>query len=80
MTKEQHIFYWQNQIKDDLDCAKVLQTAGHFAQSLFWAHLCVEKSLKALWVKNNSENSPLFVHNLLSRRIEIIGNFFVVVK
>ena len=75
LTKEKHIQYWQNQVLNDVDCAKVLQSAEHFAQSLFWAHLCVEKSLKALWVKNNAENTPPFVHNLLRLAIATNENF-----
>jgi len=39
--------------------------AKHFAQSLFWAHLALEKLSKALWIKNNESNTPPFVHNLL---------------
>jgi HEPN domain-containing protein len=65
MTKDEHIRYWQNQVRADFDCANVLRQAEHNAQALFWAHLCVEKSLKALWVKNNTENTPPFIHNLL---------------
>lgn len=39
--------------------------ANHFAQSLFWAHLALEKLTKALWIKKNEGNTPPFVHNLL---------------
>ena len=65
MTKQQHIHYWAKQIDDDLDCATAIFFAGHYAQSLFWAHLCLEKMCKALWIKNNDGNTPPFVHNLL---------------
>jgi len=34
-------------------------------QSLFWAHLVLEKLAKALWVKNNVENIPPKIHNLI---------------
>jgi HEPN domain-containing protein len=46
-----------------------------FAQSLFWAHLSVEKLLKALWVKANLSNTPPFVHNLLRIAIECSSDF-----
>jgi len=65
MTKEEHIQYWTKQVDEDFDCAEVLYQANHFAQSLFWAHLTLEKLSKALWIKTNAGNTPPFVHNLL---------------
>ncbi|MBA4410675.1 MAG: HEPN domain-containing protein [Bacteroidota bacterium] len=65
MTKAEHIIYWAKQVDEDFDCAKVLYQANHFAQSLFWAHLALEKLSKALWIKKNEGNTPPFVHNLL---------------
>ena len=65
MTKEEHINYWAKQVDEDFDCAIVLSQAKHFAQSLFWAHLALEKLTKALWIKKNEGNTPPFVHNLL---------------
>ena len=65
MTKQEHISYWAKQVEEDFDCAKVLYQANHFAQSLFWAHLALEKLTKALWIKNNEGNTPPLVHNLL---------------
>lgn len=65
MTKKEHIDYWTKQVDDDFDCANVLFEAHHYAQSLFWAHLSLEKLSKALWIKNNEGNTPPFVHNLL---------------
>ncbi|MBW8333422.1 MAG: HEPN domain-containing protein [Prolixibacteraceae bacterium] len=65
MTKEEHIIYWAKQVDEDFDCANILYQANHFAQSLFWAHLALEKLTKALWIKKNEGNTPPFVHNLL---------------
>lgn len=65
MTKAEHIKYWTNQVADDYDCAIVLFKAKHFVQSLFWAHLALEKMCKALWVYKNESNTPLLVHNLV---------------
>ena len=65
MNKEEHILYWAKQVDEDFDCATVLYKANHYAQSLFWAHLVLEKVSKALWVKKNEDNTPPFVHNLL---------------
>lgn len=65
MTKQEHINYWTRQVKDDYDCALVLYKAKYFAQSLFWAHLTLEKMCKALWIYKNDENTPPLIHNLL---------------
>jgi HEPN domain-containing protein len=75
MTKEEHIIYWAKQVDEDFDCAFVLYQAKHFAQSLFWAHLALEKLIKALWIKNNEGNTPPFVHNLL-RLITQTNDYF----
>jgi HEPN domain-containing protein len=79
MTKEQHIAYWVSQVDADFDCALVLEKAQHFSQALFWAHLTVEKLIKALWVKNNIENTPPFTHNLL-RLVVLTGERFTEVE
>ena len=75
MTKQEHIKYWNSQVDSDFNAAQVLCLAGYYAQSLFWAHLCLEKSLKALWITNNLENTPPFVHNLLRIAKECKANF-----
>jgi HEPN domain-containing protein len=65
MTKKENIQFWTKQVNDDFDCANVLYQSNHYAQSLFWAHLALEKLSKALWIKTNEGNIPPFVHNLL---------------
>ncbi len=75
MTKEEHIKYWSDQVYDDFDCALVLYKANHYAQSLFWAHLSLEKMCKALWIYKNETNTPPLVHNLL-RLITQTGEIF----
>lgn len=65
MTKEEHIHFWAGQVEEDFECAKVLGKAGYFAQSLFWAHLALEKLCKALWIKHNESNVPPFTHDLV---------------
>lgn len=72
MTKLEHIEYWAKQVADDFDCANVLYKANHFAQSLFWAHLALEKLSKALWIKTNESNTPPLFHNLL--RLIVLTN------
>lgn len=65
MNKEEHILYWTNQVESDYDCSLVLYQSEHYAQSLFWAHLALEKLCKALWIKTNEKNTPPLIHNLL---------------
>lgn len=65
MNKEEHILYWTNQVESDYDCSLVLYQSAHYAQSLFWAHLALEKLCKALWIKTNEKNTPPLIHNLL---------------
>jgi HEPN domain-containing protein len=37
-----------------------------YMHCLFWAHLVLEKLAKALWVRNNEENIPPKIHNLIT--------------
>ncbi|MEA2041827.1 MAG: HEPN domain-containing protein [Bacteroidota bacterium] len=75
MTKKEHINYWAKQVDADFESAEVLSQAGYYAQSLFWAHLTLEKLSKALWIKNNESNTPPFVHNLLKIISQTNENF-----
>ena len=45
MTKKEHIQYWLNQIPEDIDVVMILFNTKHYAHSLFWAHLVLEKLL-----------------------------------
>ncbi|MBI5472200.1 MAG: HEPN domain-containing protein [Ignavibacteriae bacterium] len=65
MTKQDHIRYWLNEAADDWESAQVNFQNARFNWSLFIGHLTLEKVLKALWIKNNSENYPPRLHNLL---------------
>ena len=64
MTKQQHIDYWINTAEDDWSSVELLFNGKKYLQSLFWAHLVLEKLAKALWVKNHEENIPPKIHNL----------------
>lgn len=64
MTKQQHIGYQVNTAEDDWGSVELLFNGGKYLQSLFWAHLVLEKLAKALQVKNHEENVPLKIHNL----------------
>ncbi len=65
MTKDDHIRYWLEASKHDLETAKSMFRSRHFDWSLFVAHLALEKILKAMWVKNNTSNAPPRTHNLI---------------
>jgi len=65
MTKQQYIGYWINTAEDDWGSVELLFNGKKYLQSLFWAHLVLEKLAKALWVKNNEGNTPPKIHNLV---------------
>jgi len=65
MTKQQHIDYWINTAEKDWTSVDILFVGKQYLQSLFWAHLVLEKLAKAHWVKNNEENTPPKTHNLI---------------
>ncbi|MEY4926611.1 MAG: hypothetical protein RI894_1047 [Bacteroidota bacterium] len=63
-SKEEHIAYWLSQAEDDWETVGVLLAGGKYLQTLFWAHLVLEKICKCLWIKSNAENVPPRSHNL----------------
>lgn len=63
-TKEEHIKYWLDQSEDDWEAVDALLKGKKYIQSLFFAHLVIEKICKALWIKHNQENIPPKTHNL----------------
>ena len=64
--KTKHIDYWENTAIDDLESMDVLFEGKKYVQALFFAHLSLEKILKAHWVLCNAENMPPKTHNLIS--------------
>lgn len=68
MTEEQkskNIEYWKKGSLSDLSAAlDISNLAKKHAHSLFFLHLSIEKSLKALFVQLNGNFAPL-THNLL---------------
>lgn len=65
MAFEQHktIQYWLDSAQYDLDTGKSLLDAKRFPYALFFAHLALEKALKAVIVKSTQEHAP-FTHSL----------------
>jgi len=66
MTKQQHIEYWINTAEEDWITVGVLFDSKRYLHALFWAHLVLEKLAKAHWIKNNEENIPPKIHNLIT--------------
>jgi HEPN domain-containing protein len=64
-TKEEYISYWIEQANDDWAAVNTLFNGRNYLQSLFFAHLVIEKLCKSLWIKYNEENIPPRTHNLI---------------
>lgn len=65
LTKEEHIQYWIDTSDKDWEVVTTLFNAGKNVHALFFAHLVLEKLLKARWVKDNDSNTPPKTHNLV---------------
>ncbi len=57
------IKYWVDSAQYDLDTGKSLLREKRFPYALFFAHLAIEKVLKAIVVKTTKEHAP-FTHSL----------------
>lgn len=57
------IQYWLDSAQYDLDTGKGLLPVKRFPYALFFAHLALEKALKAVVVKTTREHAP-FTHSL----------------
>lgn len=64
-TKEQYIKFWVDQAEDDWKAVQTLFNGKNYLQSLFFAHLVVEKLCKSLWIKHSNDNVPPRTHNLI---------------
>ena len=64
MNLKEAIDYWLKSAREDLKTAESLLAAKRNVHCLFFCHLFIEKTLKALVVKN-TKDSPLPIHNLL---------------
>jgi HEPN domain-containing protein len=62
--KQVHIKYWKEGAEESWLSAIVLLENGRYMTTLFCWHLCIEKLLKAHWVKDNMEDIPPMIHNL----------------
>lgn len=64
MTKQDHVNYWKETAEQDWSSAQALLAAGNYLNSLFFAHLVIEKLSKALWVQENASDHPPRIHNI----------------
>ena len=63
------IAFWRDSAKEDWDVARQLVDNGHTRHGLFFAHLALEKILKAIVCKHSQDLAPR-LHNL-SRLAEL---------
>ena len=64
MNFDNQIDYWRQGAKEDLETAGILLDKNKIKEGLFFCHLCIEKVIKANYVKQNNEPAPKS-HNLL---------------
>lgn len=64
MNKKDHIEWWKKEALRNWETAKYLMNGKQNVFSLFTFHLTIEKLLKAIWVKDNIENTPPRQHDL----------------
>ncbi len=65
MTIKEHIDYWLKSAEYDFNTAQTLFKNKQYAWCLFIGHLVLEKTLKAIWVRDNNNKVPPKVHNLV---------------
>jgi HEPN domain-containing protein len=68
---DKQIAYWQESAKEDWEVALELVSNNRLRHGLFFAHLTLEKMLKALVCKGNQQSAPK-IHNLI--RLSQIAN------
>lgn len=65
MTKQDHVAHWKNTAEEDWLAAQDLFRSKRFLQSLFFAHLTIEKLSKAHWIQDNVSDHPPRIHDIL---------------
>ena len=71
MDVKKQIDFWRTSSEEDFAAAEALLEKGHLRHCLFFAHLAIEKMLKA-HVTKRTEDIPPRIHNLV-RLVEIAG-------
>ncbi|MCD6116574.1 HEPN domain-containing protein [bacterium] len=65
MNKKNHINYWRESSRHDLESAKSMFDSARYDWCLFAGHLVLEKILKAVFVDRNDNQIPPKIHNLV---------------
>lgn len=65
MNKSDYIKYWKTSALKDWRRVNLLFKNNDFIFALFCTHLCLEKLIKAHWIKDNESNHPPKIHNLV---------------
>ncbi len=65
MDVDKQTAYWRDSGIDDMDAARILFEQGKLRHGLFFAHLALEKTLKAHVVRTAGTHPPK-LHNLVS--------------
>lgn len=63
MSYQKVVQYWRENAERDFEVAKGLVKLGHYAYALFFCHLALEKTLKAVYVTRHQKHAP-FTHDL----------------
>ena len=71
MDVEKQVDSWRSGSEEDIAAAETLMEKGHLRHALFFAHLAVEKALKAHVVRKTRDVPPR-IHNL-TRLAELAG-------
>lgn len=58
------VTYWITEAAEAFEVAEHLVEKGDYSYALFFGHLAVEKTLKAIYAQRHHEHAPL-IHNLL---------------
>lgn len=64
MEKKVKVAYWLQSAEDDWEVSRHLFEKGDYPYSLFFGHLTIEKTLKAIYVESCNENPP-YTHRLI---------------
>ena len=64
MDKDAVIKFWISSSDKDFITMNDMYKTKHYDWALFMGHLCIEKLLKALYLKNIDENHPPLIHDL----------------
>ena len=65
MTKDEHINYWRESARHDLESADGIFESTRYDWSLFIGHIALEKILKAIFVHKHDNKIPPKIHNLV---------------